>query len=697
MQKKLFWIVAILISFMIIFTGCPEEDKKPSKPAAECSCCKDGCDNIENCKCKCKDCECNAEKLPECDCCKSGNCTDENCECDCAGCECGKGEVTCDCCAGGECTDEDCDCDCAGCECGGMTCGCCGDGECNGNCDGECGPDCECDHEPCHCCGEDGNCNGLCGGHCGCEGCGCGAEAVVTSLTVTGDFKKVYYQYYDTEVNYNGLVVSAVYDNTDTIALPSTAFEISAFAAFNTAGKHNITVTYIPEPSITTTFEITVVALSGITLTPPSVVKYYQYHSMAVNFDDIVVTANYNAEFNHVIDSKHYSISQAVNFNVPNTYTVTVSYNADPQIKNTFTVEVIALTGLKIQSSHIVLNSAPSDAEIKKGVLDGEIELIAVYQDAQEHTVMDIEENDFTVNVQNNIPEPGKVTVSITWKEKTGSYQITISTSPILDRIEITANPVLGKFYQYITGIDKAGLAAAGLKVTAYYTLNGAASSNKELLLSEYEIEIGGENYFDKDKAGSQVIRITFSDINHVHVDLHVNTLPLEGLEITGIKTVYSSLPTAASVLGDIVTAFALYDDGECEYDIKSALTAASIAVNGTERTITVTWHETFVVNYTYSFSQGVIITFEEFTDITFENINIGHLSVFAPTVPVTITGNFTGIEWYLNGVHQSHYQYKETFEISAKDSHIGMNVLSVEAYSGGKLYRKNLIFTVGL
>ena len=558
----------------------------------------------------------------------------------------------------------------------------------------------------------------------------------ISAISITDPHTLTYYQYYSESVDLSGLVVTGTFGSSDRV-LAAGEFTVTydddgtekSYTEFNfdLPGTYEFTVTSTENSTLKETFEIEVIELTALEVSGSYRTDYYQYFDNELSYTGLVVRRVYDDTFVAPIPLEagtDYDIDHAIDFSSSGSKTVTVAYkhNGTPiaAIKDEFTVNVIGVTGITAVDSifEVQEGTTVNEAYILAQIAAGKIIVRANYPAPHESIVIPANDARFTAVVTGTTT----FTVTITWNTSytAASFELAVVTAPSFVGYEVNIAYVLTQLkplYQYVTDLTITDLINAGLVIQEKYSSGDNVDVDEHLFVVED---------YNKHNSGTQTITVSTTAGQASFFTMQVNTYALSGITITGIPRVFRGTPTEAEILAAMnANVYFITSAPEVEPPVSVShiikgnletpelnLTEDDIVVNSDGRdggTITVNWKaggDTTVSSYgphayTYAIDQGLHITLAQLTDITITEFNLSTISLAALAVtPITVTvPEGQRIDWYLNGVHQSTEPVinQHTFDITAKNSKIGKNVLRVEVTINGRLYIKNVVYTVGL
>lgn len=241
----------------------------------------------------------------------------------------------------------------------------------------------------------------------------------LSSIAVTTQPTKRIYRRGET-LNTDGMVVTATYTNGNTANVTS-EISIETDTAPNTAGSHNITVSYTEDDiSKTTTYPITVYELSSIAITTqPTKLNYRK--GVSISTSGMVVTATYSNGTTAVVTGSC-TLSTSTTQSTAGNQGIVVSYTEDGITKTTtLTITVYELSSIAITTQPTVKTYYSGATISKAGMV-----VTATYTDNHTENVT----NNATISPATAPASVTSTSVTVSYTEdsvtKTTSYNVTI-------------------------------------------------------------------------------------------------------------------------------------------------------------------------------------------------------------------------------------------------------------------------------
>ena len=312
------------------------------------------------------------------------------------------------------------------------------------------------------------------------------AAEVVESLTLSGSYKTKFVK--GDEFNYTGLVVKGIYNSGRDVTLESSEYEVTA-PDMTSVGNKDVTITYLENTSITTSYSITVIEESNIRIKTQATHKVFDIDEV-FSSTGLEVEVVYNDETARELLPSEYTIDP-VDTSTGGTKVVHIHYGS---FEATYEVFVRTQTGIKV-------DELPSKTTYQVGdkFKSAGIAVVNVYDNGDEVYTLDYEISmpDDYIFTEDDI---GTKSISVNQDEFSTSFTITVTehvVDPVLNSIEITHQP---NKTQYIVGEDCTNY-KEGLEVTAHFY-----DGDDQIVTSECEI-----GSFSTLEAGVRHISVTYT------------------------------------------------------------------------------------------------------------------------------------------------------------------------------------------
>lgn len=330
--------------------------------------------------------------------------------------------------------------------------------------------------------------------------------------------------------NLDGLTIYGMWPNEHRILIPSEVCTIdtSQFNG-NKNGIYNITVSY---RGFKTSYSVAVGVPTPESLRiekNPNKMSYKQDSTEDFDTTGLVIVGYYPDQggLYEVIDSDEYTITGFDTSAAPGKQTITFSY---------FGVSVsLDITITEHNPDKIVIEKLPDSLTYKQNAtdsisLDG-IVVKAHFDGGKEIRTLNI--NDLTVSGFNPSAEPGKQTITITYRKQKATFDITLESAiekPV--KIEIVSKPIQLTYVQN----SKETFVSTGLKVNAVY------ADGREELIRINDLKIEGFN--TKSAVGTQTITVRYyncSDTFEIRIEAPTGPDIPRKIEITKLpdKLIY--------------------------------------------------------------------------------------------------------------------------------------------------------------
>ena len=309
---------------------------------------------------------------------------------------------------------------------------------------------------------------------------------VVESLTLSGSYKTKFVK--GDDFDYTGLVVKGIYNSGRDVTLESSEYEVTA-PDMTSVGNKDVTITYLENTSITTSYSITVIEESNIRIKTQATHKVFDIDEV-FSSTGLEVEVVYNDETARELLPSEYTIDP-VDTSTGGTKVVHIHYGS---FEVTYEVFVRTQTGIKV-------DELPSKTTYQVGdkFKSAGIAVVNVYDNGDEVYTLDYEISmpDDYIFTEDDI---GTKSISVNQDEFSTSFTITVTehvVDPVLNSIEITHQP---NKTQYIVGEDCTNY-KDGLEVTAHFY-----DGDDQIVTSECEI-----GSFSTLEAGVRHISVTYS------------------------------------------------------------------------------------------------------------------------------------------------------------------------------------------
>jgi DNA-binding protein YbaB len=525
-------------------------------------------------------------------------------------------------------------------------------------------------------------------------------DAALESIAVTTPPTKTVYAKGEA-LDISGLVVTGTYSDESTKIETVTTANITGYNP-NTLGSQTLTVTINGK---TTTFNVTVNAAALVSIavtTQPTKTVYAK--GEALDITGLVVTGTYT---DTTTRPESVTLSDITGYNAlpattPNTQTLTVTVNGKTTTFNV-TVNAAVLVSIAVTTPSTKTVYAKGEALDISGLV-----VTGTYTDATTRPETVVLSD---ITGYNALPAttPNTQTLTVTINGKTTTFNVTVNAAALVS-ITVTTQPTK-TVYAKGEALD-----ITGLVVTGTYT---------DTTTKPETVTTANITGYNPNTLGSQTLTVT---VNGKTADFNVtvknNDSGLTGFAVTGAGTVSGSGQSMSAVMNDWSTTSvtighgALPSGASVQYrlntDVYSSNPVLSPLVPGTaaaawikvsaeaggahftEYKITLNWP---VGN------AGLTITFANLED---ENFVFPEETIYKVThngadrfdtrtltlVPPEET-TYTGIQWWIDGVHKPSADDSLTLTLNAVDYSLGSYPLTVEVWKGTVPYSKTIDFHV--
>ncbi|MCH5156513.1 MAG: bacterial Ig-like domain-containing protein [Clostridiales bacterium] len=273
-------------------------------------------------------------------------------------------------------------------------------------------------------------------------------EPALTGITVDESGAKLVFFVGD-EFTYDGIVVTAHYENNTSEILDASAYQVST-PNMNEAATVTVTVSY---QGMDATYEIEVkaVELERIEVNADEAKTEYIVGDQ-FTADGIVVTAYYNNGTSNTLGVEDYQVSEP-DMNEATTVTITVTYQGK-SATYTITVREPTLTGITVDKGSAKVEFYIGDEFTYEGII-----VTAHYEN---NTSKILEAGEYQVSAPDMTQAAETATVTVAYQGEKATYTVTI-VEPALTGISVDASGAKVKFY-----VDEV-FTYNGLVVTAHY------------------------------------------------------------------------------------------------------------------------------------------------------------------------------------------------------------------------------------
>jgi uncharacterized protein YkuJ len=386
----------------------------------------------------------------------------------------------------------------------------------------------------------------------------------VTEIAIKTNPKVKYFVGDEFAVNQGAITVT--YDNGTTADIPMTADMVSGFASAE-VGEPELTVTYGGK---TVKLKVSVEVkreVASIAVTKPTKTSYFVGDEETLSIEGGKINVTYTTGDPAEIDLSEADKIEGFDTKTAGDKTITVTYF---ERTATFTVTVNT-----VEVESVAIKAEPKKVEYFVGeefsAEDGKITV--KYQNGKE------EEIAMTAEMISGFDKTkaGTQTITVTYGEKTATFDVTVKAKKELSAIEVKTAPTK---VEYFTGEE---ISLEGGVVLAKYT-----TGDEEVSMTAEGVKVEG---FDSKKAGNQTITVTYGE-KTVTFDVTVKEVKAESVAVKTAPTkIEYTEGEEFSAEGGIITV--KYNNGKTE-DVnitKEMVSGFDASKTGTQ-TLTVTYSE---------------------------------------------------------------------------------------------------------
>ena len=350
-------------------------------------------------------------------------------------------------------------------------------------------------------------------------------EKVLTGISVkTSPTKTSYIQNFE-NLDLTGGKLKLIYNNnnawTEELSMEDTGVTASGFSN-SAVGTVSVTISYKEK---TTTMEVTIEekTLTGINVkTPPTKLSYIQnFENLDLTGGMLTLTYNDNNAWTEELSMENTGVTASGFSNSEvGTVSVTISYKEKTTTMEV-TIEEKTLTGISVKTSPTKISYIQNFEELD--LTGGKLTL--TYNDNNAWTEeLSMEDTGVTASGFSN-SEVGTVSVTISYKEKTTTMEVTIE-EKTLTGISVKTSPTKISYIQNFENLD-----LTGGKLTLIYNDNNAWT--EELSMLDSEVRTSG---FSNSEVGTVSVTIIYKG-KTTTMDVAIEEKTLTGISVKALPT----------------------------------------------------------------------------------------------------------------------------------------------------------------